>query len=189
VAGITSAGADRGMVHRIGREARRRVAVAVAALNPCHRDVRRRGHAGRCRTIVAARAIGVGRRMGECAARPAREGRGRARMTGFAISTVGRHVARPRRRAECARRALARIGTVVAGIAPAGADRRMTRYAHRIGREARCRVGVAIAALNSRYRDVRRRGHAGRRGAVVAARTVGVGCRVRECAARPSRKS
>jgi len=183
VAGVAPAGADRGMVHRIGRKARCRVGVAVAALNPCHRNVRRRLHPGRSGAVVAARAVGVGCRVGECSACPAGERRGRARVAGHAILAAGRHVARQRRRTLGALRSLSRVRAVVAGVATAGADRGMV---HRVGREARCRVGVAVAALNSRYRDVRRRDHAGRRGAVVAARAVGVGCRVGECSARPA---
>jgi len=107
--------------------------------------------------------------MDECAARPTRKGRGCTGVAGFAVVAVGCHVAGERRRAHRARRALAGVGTVVAGVTPVGADRRMTHRAHRIGRKARRRVGVAGGALNSRHRDMRRRLHAGRGGAVVTA--------------------
>jgi len=100
------------------------------------------------------------------AARPTGEACGRARVTGNAIGTIGRHMAGERRRAHRALRALAGIGTIVTGIAPAAADRGVV---HRVDREACCRIVVAVAALDSCYRDVRRRGVAGRGGAVVAA--------------------
>jgi hypothetical protein len=60
---------------------------------------------------------------------------------------------------------LAGIGTVVAAVAAAGADGRVV---HRVGREAWRGVDVAVA-LDSRYRDVRRRGIARRRHTIVAA--------------------
>ena len=85
VAGIAAARAHRRVVHRVGDEARRRVGVAVAALDAGHRNVRRRGLAGRGRAVVTARAIGVGRLVGVGAARPAGEGRGRAGVTGDAV--------------------------------------------------------------------------------------------------------
>lgn len=43
---------DRGVVHCIAGEARRRVAVAAAALNGSNRDVRRHIHAGRSAAVV-----------------------------------------------------------------------------------------------------------------------------------------
>ena len=188
MAGVAPAGADRSMVHRIDGEARCRVVVAVAALNTCHRDVRWRLHAGRRRAVVAARAVRVGRGVGKCSARPAHEGRGRADVTGFTIGPVGRHMAGQRCRAKRALRTFARVGTVVARIAPASADRSMTSHAHCVDREIRCRVGVAGAALSSRHRDVRWRLHAGRGRTVMAARTIGIGCGVNECSARPARE-
>ena len=178
VAGVAPAGADRSMVHRIGGEARCRVVVAVAALNTCHRDMRRRLHAGRRRAVVATRAVGVGRSVGKCSARPTREGRGRGGMTGFAISPVSRHMAGQRCRAHRALGTLTGVGTVMAGVAPAGADRGMV---HRVDDEACCRIVVAVAALNTCHRDMRWRLHAGRRRAVVAARAVGVGRSVGKC--------
>ncbi|WP_213030210.1 hypothetical protein, partial [Acinetobacter baumannii] len=69
------------------------------------------------------------------------------------------------------------------GIAARARHRRMT---HRVGHEARRRIGVAIAALNGGGRNVRRRRHAGRSGAVVAARAIGIGCRVRIGATGPT---
>ena len=90
-------------------------------------------------------------------------------MARFAIGTVGWHVAGERRGAQRARRTLAGVGTVVARIAPAGADRRVTRHSHRVGHKARRRIDMAIAALNSCHRDVRWRRQPGRPTAVVAA--------------------
>jgi len=69
---------------------------------------------------------------------------------GFGLSAVG---------------ALAGIGTIVAGVAAAGADRRV---AHCVSRKARRGIDVAIAALDSCHWNMRRRGVAGRRSAVVA---------------------
>jgi len=183
VAGVAAAGADRTVVHRVGREARRSIGMAVAALDPGHRNVRRRYHTGRRCAVVAARTVGIGGRMGECSALPAGERRGRARMTCHAVLAAGRHVAGERRRALCTFRALTGVGAVVAGIAAAGADRTVV---HRVGREACCRIGVAVAALNSCRRNVRRRCHAGRGGAVVAARAIRIGCGVDEGATAPA---
>ena len=183
VAGVAAAGADRRVAHCVSRETCRRVGVTVAALNPWHRDMRRRDHTGRRRAVVAARAIGVGRGVHVDAARPAGEGCCRARVAGDAIGAVGRYVAGERRCAHRALRPLAGVGPIVARITPAGADRRVI---HRVGREARSRIVVAVAALDSRHRNVRRRLHAGRSGAVVAARAVGIGCRVGERSARPA---
>ena len=96
---------------------------------------------------------------------------GRAGVTGDAVAAVGRDMAWIGCRALRALGALRGIGTVVAGVAAAGADRRV---GHRVGGEARRRVGVAIAALDAGHRDMRRRLLAGRGRAVVAARAVGV---------------
>ena len=63
--------ATAGVVHRVGGEARRSVDVTIAALERSGRNVRRCRHAGRSRAVVAARAVGVGRRMGEGGADPA----------------------------------------------------------------------------------------------------------------------
>jgi len=87
-------------------------------------------------------------------------------VAGDAIGAVGRYVAGERCRAHRALRALAGIRTIVAGVTAAGADRRVT---HCVSRKARRGIDVAIAALDSRHWDVRRRGVAGRGGAVVAA--------------------
>ena len=73
----------------------------------------------------------------------------------------------------------------MAGIAPTGTNRRVARHAHGIGGEIRCRIGVAVAALNTHYRHMRRRCHACRRAAVVTARAVDVGRRMGECSAQP----
>ena len=68
------------MVHRIGDEARGRIAMAIAALGRCRRDMRRRGKAGRRLAVMAIHAVGIGRTVDECAAGPAREARRRARV-------------------------------------------------------------------------------------------------------------
>ena len=185
VAGITPAGGDRRVTHRIGRETRCRVGVAVAALDPSHRNVRRRGLAGRGGAVVAARAIGVGRRVNVGAPSPAGKGRCRAGVTGDAVAAVGGDVTGERCRALRALGALAGIGPVVAGIAAAGADRAVI---HGVGREARRGIVVAVAALDPRHRHMRRRRQAGRGGAVVAARAIGIGRRVNVGAARPTGK-
>ena len=183
MAGVAAAGAHRRVIHRVGREARGSVIMTVAALNPGHGDVRRRGQAGRRGAVVTARAIGVGGRVGEHAARPAGEARRGAGMAGDAIRTIRRNVTGERRRTERTLGALAGVGTVVAGVAAAGAHRRVI---HRVAREARRRIGVAVAALNPAHGDVRRRGQAGRRGAIVTARAIGVGGCMGEHAARPA---
>jgi hypothetical protein len=183
VTAIAPAGADgrvTGRAHRIGGKARGRIGMAVAALNTRHRNVRRRGHAGRRRAVVAARAVGVGGRVGELPACPAGESRGRAGVTGDAVAAVGRDVTGERRRALRALSSLTGERAVVTGVAAAGADRRVTGHAHRVGGKARGRIGMAIAALNTRHRNVRRGLHASRGGAVVAARAIGVGRRVGE---------
>ncbi len=71
----------------------------------------------------------------------------------------------------------------MAGAAGDGGDRGVV---HRVAGEARCRIGVTAAALERAGRDVRRRGHAGRLGAVVAARAVGVGGGVGVASAGPA---
>ena len=169
---VAAAGAHRRVRHRVGRKARRRIGVAIAALDAGHRDVRRRGIAGRSRAVVTARAIRVARLVNVSRPRPAGEGRGRAGVAGDAVLTIGRHVAGIRCgscRAFCALRG---VRAVVAGIAAAGAHRRVR---HRVGRKARRGIGVAIAALDAGHRDVRRRGMAGRDRAVVTARAIRVG--------------
>ena len=99
VAGIAPAGGDGGVAHRIGRETRGRIGVAVAALDRCHWNVRRRRHAGRGGAVVTARTVGIGRRVGEFPACPTGEGRGCAGVTGNAVAAVGRDVAGERCRA------------------------------------------------------------------------------------------
>jgi hypothetical protein len=166
VAGVASAGADRRVVHRIGRETRRRIDVTIAALECHHRDMRRCRHAGRGGAVVAARAIGVGRRVNVGSARPADKGRSRAGVAGDAVGAIGRDMAGERCGALRALRAFTGERAVVTGVAAAGADRAVI---HGVGRKARRRIVVAVAALDSGHRDVRRRGHAGRGSAVVAA--------------------
>ena len=183
VAGVAAARAHRRMVHRVGGEARRRIGVAIAALDAGDRNVRRRRHAGRRRAVVAVRAIGVGRLVNEGATGPAREGRGRTGVAGHAILAIGRDVTGIRRSPLRTFGALARIGAVVAGVAAGAAHRRVV---HRIGVEARRRIGVAIAALHDTGRNMRRRGQAGRGQTVVAIRAIRIGCLVDIECRRPS---
>ena len=167
------------MLHRISREARGRIGVAVAALNSRNWDVRRRGHASCRGAVVAARAIGVGCRVGEGGARPAR----RVLVTGRAVGRGGDVTCAL---ALCARRSLAGIGTVVAGAAGYSGDRRVV---HRIGREARRRIAVTVAALDPGDGNVRRGLHAGCGGAVVATRAIRVSRCVSESGARKARRA
>ena len=60
---------------------------------------------------------------------------------------------------------------------------------HQIAGKARRSIAVAIAALNSGDRDMRRRGIARCRRAIVATRAVGVACLMNIGAARPARIS
>ena len=153
------------MVHRVGRKTRRRIGMAIAALAPRHWNVRRRDEARRSRAIMATRAVGVGRRVSERSALPARKRRRSGRVAGDAIAAAGRYMAREGCRTLRAFASLRRERPVVAGVASAGADRSVV---HRIGCEARRRIDVAIAALDARHRDVRRRRHAHRATPVVA---------------------
>ena len=134
------------MVHRVGDETGRRIGVATAALDAGHRDMRRRRQAQRQRVVVAARAIGVARSVDVFCPRPAGEAAGRAGVTGDAVASVGRHVIGIRRRAQRAVAALPCVRAVVAGVA---ADRAHRRMVHHVSREARRRIGVAVAALNA----------------------------------------
>ena len=61
--------------------------------------------------------------------------------------------------------ALAFVGAVVAGVTT---DRRHRAMTHGVGREARRRIGMAVAALNRAGRNVGRRGHPSCGGSVVA---------------------
>ena len=83
--GTARRAADRRMVHRVGREACRRIGVAIAALKRSGWDVRRGGQASCCGAVVAARTVGVGRRMGKRGAGPCRC----AAVTGRAFSRGG----------------------------------------------------------------------------------------------------
>jgi hypothetical protein len=183
VTGIAPARGDGGVAHRVGRETRGRIGVAVAALDHCHWNVRRRRHAGRGSAVVTARTVGIGRRVGELTARPTGEGRGCAGVTGDAVAAIGGDVAGKRRRTLRAFRSLAGERAVVTGVAPAGADRTVI---HGVSRETRRRIVVTVAALDSGHRDMRRRLHAGCGGAVVTARTIGIVRRVSEFPAHPA---
>ena len=180
---VAAAGADRRMVHRIGREARRGIDVAIAALDAGHQNVRWRRQTSRCCAVMAVRAIRVGCRMGVEAASPARETCGCAGMTSDAITTGSRDMARIGGRAKGTFGSLGCIGPTMASVAAAGAHRGMV---HRIGREARRRIDVAIAALDPGNGHVGRRRQTGRRCAVMAARAIGVGRRVGIFAAGPA---
>ena len=132
----------RRMAHRIGGEARRGVGVAVAALYSCHRNMRRRRHARRRRSIVAIAAIGIRGRVREFSARPAHiAATSRRSVTRDAILAIGRNVPWVGRRAIGAFGALPRICSVMAAVA---ARRRHRRMAHRLGGEARRRVAMAV---------------------------------------------
>ena len=171
------------MAHRIGGETRRGVAVAVAALDRAGGDMRRRGHSGRGRAVVATDAVRVRRLVDVLPSRPAGECGDGTRMARGAVLAARRNVTCIRRRAVCTFRSLAGVGAIVTGVAATAADRRMR---HRVGREAGRRVGVAVAALDRAGGDVRRRHHTGRCGAVVAAGAVGVCGLVDVSAARPT---
>ena len=74
-----------------------------------------------------------------------------ARVAGDAVASTRRHVAGIRCRSLCAFGTFARVRAVMAGVAAARAHRRVI---HRIGDEAGCRIGVAIAALGPGHRDM-----------------------------------
>ena len=171
MAAVAPAGADRRMRHRIGVEACRRVGVAVAALDRTDRHMRRRRVSRRDGTVVAVRAIGiaglvhVGRTRPRCVAV---RGLG---VTGNAILATGRHVTGIGRGSVGALGALARIRSIVTGIAARGRDRGVI---HGVGDETRRRIAMAVAALNRRGRNVGRRRQAGRRRSIVARRAIGI---------------
>ena len=183
VASVATDRRHRGVAHRIGREARRRIGVAVAALNCAGRNVRR-GRVARSRgSVVAAYAVGVRRLVNIRCARPTGEIGGGGCVADLAILATRRNVTGIRCRPVGAFRSLTGENAIVARVAAAAADRRMS---HRVAGEACRRIGMAIAALNRPGRDVRRRRHAGCRRPVVASRTVGVGDLVHVSAARPA---
>ena len=71
--------------------------------------------------------------------------------------------------------ALAGVGTVVAGVAARGVNGAVTCCPHGVGREARCGIGMAGAALDARHGNVWRRGLSSCVRAVVTIRAIGVG--------------
>ena len=102
VTGVAAHRRHRGVVHRVGGEARRRVDVAVRALQRAGRQVRRRRHALCGLAVVAGRTVRVGRlmredRLGETdgggmagfAGNVRRAVRGRLADCGLAIVAVG----------------------------------------------------------------------------------------------------
>ena len=114
---------------------------------------------------------------------PARKRCGRARVANRAVASGSRHVIGIGCRALRALGAFTRIGTVVAGVAAAAAHRRVR---HRVGRETRCSIRVAVAALHDAGRNMWRRGQAQCGGAVVATRTIGVARLMRVGATGPT---
>src|SRR6516164_3944218 len=177
VAGVTArAGYQRGMVHRVGGEARSRIGVAVAALESTRRNVRRSGVASRSGTVVAVRAIGVGCRMDVGATGKARIAAAHSEsMACHAILAIGRDMPRIVGDAVGAFGTLRAVGAIVAGVAAAGADCGVTRLPHGVSGEARCGIDMAVAALDARHGNVWRRGQPGGSGTVVVARATGRG--------------
>ena len=109
--------------------------------------------------------------MDVSATRPTGEAGRRAGVTGNAVAAAGCDVAGIRCGALRTFRAFARIRAVMTGVAAGRAHRRVV---HRVADEARCGLGVAIAALDASDRDMRWRRQAQRQCAVVAARAIGV---------------
>ena len=186
MAGVAAARGHGRMIHRVGGEARRGIGVAIAALDAGHGDMRRRGIAGRGCTVVAVRAVRIRRLMDVSCPRPSGKADSRLGVAGDAVQAVGGQMASIRRGALCALRAFCRVRTIVAGVATAGAHRRVR---HRVGDEARSRVAMAVAALNAGHRNMWRRRQAGRRRAVVAVRAVRVGWQMYIKAASPAQEA
>ena len=127
-AAVTSIAAGRmyrGVRHCVGSEARRSIGMAVAALDAGYRDVWRRGVASCRDTIMAIRAIRVGRLMDVCAAGPTRVGRPGGGVTGYAVLTAGRHVTGIRGRTIGTLGSLARVAAIVARVTTAATHRRV----------------------------------------------------------------
>ena len=80
------------MAHGVGREARRRVVVAVAALDAGHRDMGRRVQALR-RWFRCGRSSSSCRRLRACTCRRTSSCSCRVGVAGLAVRAVGRHVA------------------------------------------------------------------------------------------------
>jgi len=96
-------------------------------------------------------------------------------MAGDAVAAAGRQVSgRSAERTFCS---FAGVGAVVAGVAAAGAH---LGVVHGVDAETCRRVLVAVAALERPGRNMRRRLHAGGGRVVVAARAIGIGCRMRK---------
>jgi hypothetical protein len=93
VAGVAAGRTHRRMVHCVGHKTCRGIGVAIAALDAGHRNMRRRGHPGRCCPVVTTRAIGIACLMDISAACPACISRGRTGMAGDAVAATSRHVA------------------------------------------------------------------------------------------------
>ena len=176
VTGIAARGADCAVRHHVGGEARGRIPVAIAALDAGDRNVGRRSVAGSRRSVVTGRTIGVRGLMDVGGAGKAQvAAANRRRVTGYAIAPVDRDVPRIGRGAVGAFGSFADKGSIVAGVAA------LARYGpvdHRVHGEAGGGLHVAIAALDGPAGNVGRRGLAGRRGPVVTADAVRVGCKM-----------
>src|SRR5579872_708488 len=175
-----------GQAHTVGRETRCRVGMAGAALDGTDRHVWRRRQAERGLAIVTAYAIGVGWLMHISGASPRRERSRGLGMADDAVLTACRNVICKGSRAQRSLAALGGVRTVMTRIAPARADGAVI---HRVGGKARRRIGMAIAALDSRCGDMRRRGHASRGTAVVTTHAICIRRLVNIGATRPTRVS
>ena len=91
VTGIAPARAHRRMGHRVGRETRRRIIMAIAALDSARGNMGRRRVTGRCCPIVTVDAIGIGRLVDIGSARPGNiAATNRCSVASNAIATRGR---------------------------------------------------------------------------------------------------
>ena len=145
MAGIATDRCHRGMAHRICSEALGTVGMAVAALNCAGRDMRRGGHPGCGGSVVAGCAVCVRRLVNIRRTRPTCESGGSSCVADGAILAASWNVTGIRCRTVGAFCSLGGENAIMAGVAAAAAHRRMV---HRVGDEARRRVGMAIAALN-----------------------------------------
>jgi hypothetical protein len=183
---MTSVAADgrhRSMVHRVSREALRRIRVAAAALDRAGRNMRGRCHPRRRCAVMTGDAICIRRLVYVRATRPARIRRGSRRVASDAILATCRNVTGIRCGSVRTFGSLTGVDAVVARVAAAAGHGRMV---HGVGGEARRRIGVAIAALDSPGRNVRRCCHSGCRRAVVASRAVRIRDLVDVSAAGPA---
>ena len=172
VAGIAAAGAHRRVVHRIRGKAHRRIDMAMAALNSRHWNMRwRRMSSGR-RAIVAIGTIGVAWlvHIGGASKTDISAADGSS-VANHTVTAGNCNMARVSIGTKGAAYALACVRPIVAGIAAASVHRWMV---HRIGHKAHCRIDMAIAALNTRHRNMRWRRMSRCSRAIVAIGTVRV---------------